>query len=255
VKKEIVFFHLKRSGSHAIINWLKKQQKEETIFVNSVGKFIDGIGNSTKNLYELNLNLNGKNFIYNFEGQHAARIKNIKKIPYLTNLSYHESKLGKSEKKYNILILRDPYNCLSSRISKVKKSPMNYIIKPPLIRKNHYPYGFRWFKKFWINQAKEFVGETNYLGRYKKIPISYNEWFTNKDYRKEIAEKTDTKFTDKGINDVKNYGGGSSFNGTKNNGRAQKMKVLERWKKNKNHPFMEDDEIRKYSERIFGDVI
>jgi len=260
IEKEIAVYHLKRSGSHGIMGWLQQalNQERETISIPSVGKFIDGIGNSTKNLYDLGsdfVDLNGKNVMYAFESQHGGLVDSWKKIPFLTDIKKHEKLFGKSKLKYNVLILRDPYNCLSSRISKTKNGIFR---KSNLLKWKQYPYGYNNFKKMWLTQAKEFVGETDYLDMYNRIPISYNEWFLNKGYRKYLCSLFGVEYTDKGLNNVKGFGGGSSFSGVEYNGRAQDMDVLNRWKKNKNHPFMKDMlndmEVKKYSDMIFGHI-
>ncbi len=64
-------------------------------------------------------------------------------------------------------------------------------------------------------------------------------------------------FRDTGFNVVKNYGGGSSFNGTEFNNKVIKMDVLNRWQE-----FIDDEEYRKmfsneimeYSQKIFGHI-
>lgn len=266
---DISIFHLKRTGSHGIINWIFQQlDNDNTLFINSVGKFIDGIGNSTNDLYNLDNDKIKKfhlkdnysnliddekirNIIYSFEEQHSFSEKNLKKIPFLTNEgSLHENKIGSADKKINILILRDPYNCYSSRLS-----------KGGLSSRYHPIYGYYAFKKMWLFHAKEFLDITNYFNIKDrlKICISYNKWFCDKEYRRKISKKIGFEFTDKGINQVRKFGGGSSFNQTDFDKKAQKMDVLERWRKNKNHPLfkklLKDKEIHYYSEKIFGKVI
>ena len=65
--------------------------------------------------------------------------------------------------------------------------------------------------------------------------ISYDKWFTDKNYRKKIVKDLDLpKFTDAGKNDIPQNCGGSSFDGLTFDGKASEMKVLERWKEYEN---------------------
>jgi hypothetical protein len=65
--------------------------------------------------------------------------------------------------------------------------------------------------------------------------IVYDKWVQDKQYRKKIVADLDLpKFTDAGFKDVPQNCGGSSFDGLEFNGKADEMKVLERWKEYEN---------------------
>jgi len=61
------------------------------------------------------------------------------------------------------------------------------------------------------------------------IYINYNTWFTDWTYRKKLCDQLSLQFTDFGINNIPNFGRGSSFQGLSMNGQAQKMNVNERY--------------------------
>ncbi|VEP16491.1 conserved hypothetical protein [Hyella patelloides LEGE 07179] len=87
--------------------------------------------------------------------------------------------------------------------------------------------------------------------------LNYNQWVCDQEYRKNIAKKLDFNFCDTGFNVVKNYGGGSSFDGTKFNNQATKMDVLNRWQNFIDDPEyrqMFNSEIMEYSQKIFGSI-
>lgn len=154
-----------------------------------------------------------------------------------------EEFLGKSEHRFDILILRDPYNNFASLIK--KEESINLSKNPDAIIKK------------WIEHAKEYLGLSNYFQN--RISISYNEWFTNKAYRQKIAEALGLVFTDAGINMVPNVGKGSSFDKVNYAGQASQMNVLSRYKVFLDHPIMlkvlANKELNELSEEIFGSIV
>jgi len=86
------------------------------------------------------------------------------------------------------------------------------------------------------------------------IDINYNKWFSDVNYRRNLAEILGLTFTDEGINDVKSYAT-SSFDKRTFDGKAQEMKVLERWKelrKSKEYWAMIDQEMIDMSKSYFN---
>ena len=90
--------------------------------------------------------------------------------------------------------------------------------------------------------------------------LIYDKWVQNKQYRKEIVRVLGLpKFTDAGFKDVPQNCGGSSFDGLEFNGKADEMKVLERWKEYENDEgFMKvlDDysDIVRMSDQVCGGI-
>lgn len=147
---------------------------------------------------------------------------------------------GKSAARYDVLILRDPFNLIASRIKS-----NNLRVKNPN----------RTVVELWIAYAKEYLGETNFL-KNNKVCINYNQWFSDVEYRKYLASLLDVEFSDAGINDVKSQGGGSSFEGQELDGQATKMQVLDRWESFADdslfQKWLNNRELISYSERILG---
>jgi hypothetical protein len=112
----------------------------------------------------------------------------------------------------------------------------------------------------WKEYAREYLGETDYLGN--KLLINYNSWFSNKEYRINLAAKLGLDFDDRGIHEVAKWGPSirraESFDGLSFDGQATEMKVLERWKTYQDDPFYQglfsDKELITLSERIFGAI-
>ena len=154
--------------------------------------------------------------------------------------NYRDKFLGESQEKFDIVLLRDPFNLFASLIHRGE----NLEDSDSVIEK-------------WIEYAREYSGITNYF-RYR-ISINYNQWFTNRDYRNRLANKLNLTFSDAGVDNVVNVGKGSSFNGTNYDGKASQMSVLYRYKDYLDHPIMlkvlNNEELRDLSHEIFGSII
>lgn len=251
---EIRIVGLRRSGNHAIINWLASHYKGKVCFLNNVKplmnpflSFDKSVLAFNKNFYQ-DFNINDERegkfskkdcLIYNYEDQP------LKQIFHKKFEKNHQKFVGKSKRSYNVLILRDPYNLFASRIFR-SKDEEKAISEIKVI-------------KLWKNYAREYVGKTKYLGK-NKIVINYNFWFSNENYRREIEKELGLKPNDTKIKEVINIGRGdskgSSFDGMKFNGKANKMKVLERWKSLIDNKFyriiLVDKELNRLSNKIFG---
>lgn len=254
-EKEIRFIGLRRSGNHAVIQWLKEQQPgvfchlndvpiNENPFRHTYEYFLDHYALPNRHLkkkerlrQESMGNFTQKNcLLYNYEDYDFKQIisKNFERK--------HDLYLGKSGKKYDLLILRDPFNLLASRMKKgflaVKSSRKTFV-------------------DLWISHAREFLGETNYLQN-EKICLNYNFWVNNIDYRRQIAEQLDLEFTDAGLNKVSARAGGSSFDQTTYKNEASKMKVHSRWQYYQDNDLyrqiLNNQELLSYSQRIFGHI-
>lgn len=253
-QKEIRIAGLRRTGNHAIIHWMEEQQKPD------------------KNVCHLNnLKVNENPYRHKYQNlsyyypQHQWAIANYKKQAKGEFLnrdcliysyedyslervfsSYFEKKhdlyIGKTLQKYDVLIIRDPFNLLASRLKNnflsVKSKQKNII-------------------DLWLEYAKEYLGETTYL-KHNKICINYNLWVKSKDYRQELAQKLNIKFTDAGVNKVLSFGGGSSFDGENLNGQATSMNTDSRWKYFIDDPryleLIRNEQLLDYSQKIFGSI-
>ncbi|NJM97764.1 MAG: hypothetical protein HC800_11935 [Phormidesmis sp. RL_2_1] len=150
--------------------------------------------------------------------------------------------LGKSAQRLDVLILRDPFNLFASRLKQgfiaTKAKRMSMVA-------------------MWLQYAKEFVGESNYLTNHL-VCISYNRWFVDASYRAQLAEHLGLTFSDLGREKVCGMGGGSSFDGTDFSGRAAEMNVLNRWQKLADVPafrqLFENEAVWHYSHQIFGEL-
>lgn len=253
-QKEIRIAGLKRTGNHAIICWLKEQQKAQ---------------GTTYHLNNVKVNENPYRYKYQnltyYYPEHQWAIEQYQKqargelvprdcliysyedysLPKVFS-SYFEGKhnlyIGKTANRYDLLILRDPFNLLASRLKN------NYLS----VKSRHQS-----FVDLWIEYAKEYLGETNYL-KHHKVCVNYNLWKSDRDYRQELASKLNIDFTDAGINKVLSHGGGSSFDGKNLDGKATEMDTKNRWQYFIDDPIyrklINNKELLSYSQQIFGQI-
>ena len=133
-----------------------------------------------------------------------------------------------------ILTLRDVRNTYASFIKKHGEPPVH-------------------IQRQWVERAEEILDYTHYMGQ-NVICINFNMWATSKDYRRLLASILDLTFTDVGIQDIPDYGSGSSFQDRTMDGRAQNMDI------NNRYQLIDQDFLNsfitpyaaKLSEEIFG---
>lgn len=258
-KKEFRLVGLSRSGNHAIINWIINQLHGSYCFLNCTEPKHNPFFTARP------LSENGKSYqtnILNFnlkkEQQHQFSEKDTLLYnhedcflgPFNTKKQQEEREkwVGASQEKKDILILRDPFNLFASRI------------KAGLIR-GHYthhgakPISLLTLKRIYKQHAREFLKEKNYLKN--KVCVSFNSWTTDEGYRRRFAEELGISFSDKGFREVSSVAGGSSFDGTRLSGNANKMELSNRWKKyalEEEYWALFDQELLELTQKIFGNI-
>ena len=238
----IIFFGMRRSGQHAILNWLAGHYDEPVWFFNDISAFAepDKFGGDE---------CATKLPIY---VQNASKIENVWEQPKKVLFQTYEDKwywpietgkndrvVGSSRKKIFVLFIRDPYNMFASRLCNT--GPV-------------FPCNDRSIL-MWKTYAREVLGRTEY--RPQSVFINYNRWFKESEYRREIENVFGLNESDEWMNRV--TGVGSTFSNKELDGKAHEMKVFERWKFAVRHPFfvklIKDKEVRELSEDLFGTII
>jgi hypothetical protein len=251
-QREIRIVGLRRTGNHAIITWVREQATGTDRHLNNLIPLENPFRYKYEHLrdyypqydkeaeryrQEAIGNFVAKDwFLYSYEDHDLGQITS----PRFEQK--HDLYVGHSEIRYDLLILRDPFNLFASRYKN------NYLdVAAP----------GKSMVDLWIDYAKEFVNETNYL-THNKLCVSYNRWAMDKAYRQQIAEQLGLAFTDAGINKVGSWGGGSSFEGQAFRDRAREMDVTNRWKHFLDQPdycaLFQRPELWHYSEQIFGHI-
>lgn len=217
--EDLVFIAPQRSGHHAIINWIAKQHPALITHYNDIRGREKG-NRQTK--------YGGRGGNCNFF--------NVENTVYLKALDLINKNKIIQKKAKKILVLRDCYNNFASA--------MIYLLKKKSRAR------LQRVVDTWISIAKQIINDDNV-----DYFILYDQWFSDVNYRKQICDDLGLEFTDNGLQEVRNFGGGSSFDGTKMNKNAQNMSVLrryERYQNNKDYLKLFTDEIKEYNKIIFG---
>lgn len=182
---EYIVYGLRRSGNHAIINWILPQVKGDFSYYNDVwpnapykGKPKQRRGNGSK----------VDTSIISFEDYNLQIFKSL-----LRNRSQ-----PKVQKRTTILIIRDPFNWYASRLKSDMSQPAHYS-------------GLN-LRQLYLQYIREYNRESIFLEGHVVL-ISYNQWKSDLSYRKSISKGLGLEFTDDGLNKVTGEGGGSSFDG------------------------------------------
>lgn len=286
-KYEIAIYRLERSGSHAVINWIASMFGQPVHFFNKCswnpfntqsyypGKIkgtpiesffveVPRLRRCSKDEINEYRHIGKDCLMYSFKNYDLRKLNkaNLKKFRYIM--------VGTSQNTYSILILRDVFNWLASELMKNQKvfpalsnfpkynsGVKNWAEHASIIPLQNYLRMKKGFH-FWKMHAEEFLGKTKHLED-QKICISFNRWVTNEDYRIKTAELLGLKNLEYTLKYVAR-GGRSSFDDFEYEGRAQEMKIIDRWKSLKDNAiyleFLDSQpEVKKLSYEIFGEEI
>jgi hypothetical protein len=258
-EQEIRVLAMRRSGHHAIVNWILAQAEEWTCFLNDCRKK----GNpyvtcrSSTSVLPVSSDVATRLFwkaersgvhtrksllMYNFEDAHPEAFVSSNAVAESTRW------VGRSKRVLNVLILRDPFNLFASRLRWLRGRKGTGLLKDPQ----------QWVA-LWKEYAREATDVTDHVPN--RVLVSYNAWCLSESYRRELAAQLGLPFTDAGRQEVARWGPtvwGDSFDGLQYDGRAEDMKVLERWKQFRDDPvyrsLFEDSELVALSQAIFGDL-
>jgi len=234
-EKEIRVFGIKRSGIHAISGWLHGHFGNNSIIFNDsklslkpkikkIKKRYCVIPSQINYLQKRNLNYPYGaliNISEDFDLEKAAKKLSNEKSSYNVLKNYYAKQYNVdkfSRDQFNILIYRSCFNQMASTLN-------HRSVKHRL----DYRYHYISMKTQYELEALE---ATNILKN--RVVVFYDRWFVDIEYRKQISKKLGLVFTDDKLNFM--WSLGSSFNLSFNKrigylqGRAQKMKVLDRYK-------------------------
>ncbi|NOX09533.1 MAG: tetratricopeptide repeat protein [Gammaproteobacteria bacterium] len=215
IKNEYRIISVRRSGQHAVINWLCRQLNGNTRFFNDVDPgvrlvdllqressfdkcFLDGV--------ELDSQVGDDridNLVYNHEDVLLDEIGDI-------DGAFLSGCCNESFSGTTIIVVRDFANVFASRYFFEMQMPGN-------------AKRWKWDDvDLWMNHASMMSKLQQKSG--SVVVINMQNWTYNTDYRKKIADQLSINFTDAGYNEVGHIG--STFDGD-----AQSMRLDERWKK------------------------
>lgn len=227
---EVRAYGLMRSGNHAIIEWVQNQHSDQVIcFLNNVKHgdhdpytsykemVLRGIDEpiDTEDLRKMNKRL----LIYSYEDREETEVDNKSFLESVFQQEFEAKRqcyLGTSRHQVDMLIIRDPYNFLASRLKLLQvRGSMEGASNPALMMKN------------WKIMAREAV-KLLQNPEPGKIVANFNRWATNRAYRKQFSKLLMGTFDDSSMNNVPRFGGGSSF---RDPNKLTTGMILTRWKK------------------------
>jgi hypothetical protein len=259
---EIILLAQKRSGHHAIAQWLARLMDPPICFLNWVPAYTDpfltfhdpfGFSKTIDRFMPLEdpegVRRQRKNFLlidYQDVPLHAFSDPSF--IPDRVN------SIGRSGKRHQVMILRDPFNCMASRLVRYRKVTRD---PPPGVRP-HEMVPDAAIVDQWCSYAREFLGTTNHLSN--KVTINFNRWHSSSGYRAQICAVLELRADDHGTGtEVPTAGGGSSFDGLTFQGKAEQMDIANRWRQLAGDEefrslFQGREELFALSRQIFGDL-
>ena len=237
IERDILVMATKRSGHHAIMQWILAGMPGEKIRFNHISsKTATPATQPLKgNIKKIIANANKKDlscFMYNVE---HARIEQWNNHRLFKERAAAFGLKHEVVRRDAILVVRDPFNCLASAIkSNVVKDPKFMV---PILKK-HY---------------QQALGDKKFADCYV---INFNKWFECAIYRTKIKRDLGLHWIDpaKPHRHVPPSAQGSSFDKQKFHGRGNEMKVLDRWQQVNRKKLEEivDQELQNLSERLFG---
>jgi hypothetical protein len=251
--KNYLIYGVKRTGNHAIINWLIPQIRDSVRFFNDqkyplldftqpefnrdeehcLVEHVLKLDSDTR-VYVKNQRLrsgdsylpqyNDIDNIISFEGVEFNKVCEV--LPqwledFNRGLKIRNPNLVVSDDFTHIILLRNPWNIAASQIRwSLDRVNYNRVDRDMVVWNEYHDH--------YINQNSD----THF--------IIYDKWFGDIEYRKAISIELGTEFTDINKNKTALAGGGSSFDKMKFDGKAEEMNVLNRYEEMMHHKKMQD---------------
>lgn len=200
-------FGLRRGGNHAIAEWLKGHFGDgETLHLNSaeIGFFeTDGAA----------LRVDGADYrSVSLAGGESVLLVGYENLDFLDFPFEHNARVARRSDL--VVVLRDYPNMAASIARSARERP-SFV----------YHYRLKDLPPNWAAYARHMRERT---GGFEYV--KFNDWFSDAEYRRATAGRLGLEFSDRGLNVVSAYGGGSSFDGMTFDGTGQSLNVLERWR-------------------------
>ena len=219
---------LMRSGNHAIIEWVMNQYSGHSVcflnnlnhgnldpYMNHAEAVLSGIPDETdiETLRKLNKFL----LVYSYEDRLDAELPDSDFLTTVYDADFDSSRqsyLGSSERFVDLLIVRDPFNCIASRLKLMQvRGPKGGSTDLERIARNWKVLATKSLD--WLeNPAPD------------HIVVSYNRWANDQSYRMQLSRALMGTFNDTSMQKISKWAGGSSFDSEYTIGMA-----LKSWKK------------------------
>lgn len=255
---EIQVFGLRRSGNHAVIGWIAQQFEKPITFLNNVVPFEDPftsfrfgrVPNALPARKRERLNIERLRSVA--KPCILISYEDVSLEPFQREIPQWSEWVGESRATRRILLLRDFYNWLSSRVRLTELKTESD--GEDLLRRMKAEIGR------WLAYAREFVGETSFLEGVPLVRLNFKSWSEIESYRAGILDELQIPIADNSRSTVPKAGGGSSFDGQQFSGAAEAMDISSRWKYLTEEKYADllrfvaenRPDIDRYNEQIFG---
>lgn len=210
----VYLFHgMKRSGNHAVIDWLLQQMR--CAFVNNaipLGPILRGRPFPAPAAFAAWL-----------AGQEIANEAEVRNR-LLVSLEDHDLSVSPFEYEglnlQRVLLVRQPEHLFSSRLRKAWRVNM------PAYTRDYEGVVMQRAIGIWKQHARCYLSGDDAFP--ERIAILFDAWVSDPGYRAAVSGALDLEFDDAGFGGVADFGGGSSFDGTRYHGRGYEMNVLDR---------------------------
>lgn len=248
--QEIRVVGMSRSGNHAIIDWILAQSAGATCFLNcaepGTNPFVSAraLGDDEPGV---RVSFAGFDIAAERSGRFSRKdlLLHSYEDTFLGAFGRGDAErqrdelVGRSRRRLDVLILRDPFNLFASRLA----SGIG-VVSPAIAA------------RIWCQHAREFLGLRSHLGP-ERVLVRYTDWVSDSAYRRDLAERLGLRFDDSSASAVATCAGGSSFDGTTHDGRAHDMALLERWRRyadDATYRSVFTPELVDLSQRVFGPI-
>ena len=221
-KTFIRFFGMRRSGIHALNNWIISHLEGRIFYVNDASIIKNSIKRECNTLNCLQPknrpapyshitkgNIDNKDCVF-LSYEDGDFLKTLSTPPNQDNV------YGEFDKYSDIFLVRNPYNLFCSR-AEAFNNGLRHNTYSSVEDKN----SFDSLVALWKEMARNLLKPQG-----NEVGIYYDDWHVNQGYRKDICKKLGLSFTDKGKHLVSGWGWGSSFDGRGMH--PDKMNVLDR---------------------------
>jgi len=219
---ELHFFGLRRSGNHAVLGWIIAGAANH--------------GRRTRHFNDIHDDRMEPPKVPQYGDSQFAPIRwsgltiysyQDIRYPQIPQLPHYAARPEPSTTRY---VVRDLPNLLASRIK------MYEGLEEQGLRRSVSTISYEELACMWVEYARGYVREPDPTSG----GINYPLWFQSRCYRDEVFDALGLGLnTDQGLNEVSDYGFGSSFDLRAYDGRGQDMGVLDRWRH-----FRHDDRYR-----------